>query len=230
MYRYETHLHTSPVSRCAKFGVRQTLEFYKSLDYKGVFITNHYPDPAGVYASMSYEERITHLFSDYENGVEIGKEIGIDVLFGVEITIGGTDFLIYGFDKQWFLGHPEIERMSMREKLAFFMENSALVIHAHPFREAKYIDHIRLFPRSIHGVEIDNACRTDFENKMAALYAESYGVLTFAGSDNHIAGKLPRLAGLEFDTPIRDEADFIERIHNGNYQLFSRKNPCADQQ
>ena len=44
MYKYETHLHTYPVSGCAKAGVRESLEFYKSLGYDGVFITNHFLD------------------------------------------------------------------------------------------------------------------------------------------------------------------------------------------
>ena len=42
MYKYETHLHTFPVSRCAKAGVMESLEFYKKLGYDGVFITNHF--------------------------------------------------------------------------------------------------------------------------------------------------------------------------------------------
>ena len=42
MYRYETHLHTAPVSKCAHASVRENLEFYKSLGYAGVFITNHF--------------------------------------------------------------------------------------------------------------------------------------------------------------------------------------------
>ena len=32
-YLYETHLHTSPVSKCAKASVRETLAFYKGLLY-----------------------------------------------------------------------------------------------------------------------------------------------------------------------------------------------------
>ena len=35
MYLYETHVHTSPLSACAKVGVRETLEFYKSAGYAG---------------------------------------------------------------------------------------------------------------------------------------------------------------------------------------------------
>jgi methylenetetrahydrofolate dehydrogenase (NADP+)/methenyltetrahydrofolate cyclohydrolase len=44
MYRYETHMHTLPVSRCARYNVRENLEFYKSLGYDGIFITNHFLD------------------------------------------------------------------------------------------------------------------------------------------------------------------------------------------
>ncbi len=31
MFRYETHLHTYPVSRCAQVGVSDTLKFYKDI-------------------------------------------------------------------------------------------------------------------------------------------------------------------------------------------------------
>ena len=43
-FLYETHLHTLPVSRCGHYSVRENLEFYKSLGYEGVFITNHFID------------------------------------------------------------------------------------------------------------------------------------------------------------------------------------------
>ena len=43
-FLYETHLHTSPVSKCASASVKDSLEFYKSIGYDGVFITNHFID------------------------------------------------------------------------------------------------------------------------------------------------------------------------------------------
>ena len=42
MYRYEMHLHTAPVSKCARASIRESLEFYKEQGYDGVFVTNHY--------------------------------------------------------------------------------------------------------------------------------------------------------------------------------------------
>lgn len=44
MFRYETHLHTAPVSRCAAASAEESVSFYKSIGYDGVFITNHFVD------------------------------------------------------------------------------------------------------------------------------------------------------------------------------------------
>lgn len=224
MYRYETHMHTSPASACAKKSVRESLEFYRSIGYDGVFITNHFIDsncPARKDPNMSYAEKIQFFFNDYEEGVRIGEEIGIRVFFGAELTYGGSDFLIYGLDKAWFLAHPEIMEMKKSEELPFMMFEGALVIHAHPFRESDYIDHIRLFPRCVQGVEVINANRTPFENEMAEIYAEKYGLCRTAGSDNHVAGEKRHFAGMESETPLRDVADFIERVKAGTMHIFT---------
>ena len=97
-YLYETHLHTSPGSSCARVGVRDNLEFYKELGYDGVFITNHFLDAPGFNypKDVPYEEQIACFFRDYEDALKIGKEIGIKVFFGAEINYEGADFLIYG--------------------------------------------------------------------------------------------------------------------------------------
>jgi len=221
MYKYETHLHTFPVSECGNASVRENLEFYKSVGYAGVFITNHFLDGNinVEYRSLPYEEQIEFYFSDYEEGVKIGKEIGLQVFFGAELSYKGTDFLVYGLDKEWFLSHSEIMNMKKSVQLPYFTENGGFVVHAHPFREAGYIDHIRLFPRGVQGVEVINANRTDFENKMADLYADNYGFYKTAGSDNHLGSKQKKLAAMAFDTPIADVTDFIERVKAGKAEL-----------
>lgn len=224
MYKYETHLHTFPVSRCAKASVRENLEFYKNLGYDGVFITNHFLDGnVNIDGSKSYEEKIEFYFSDYEEGLKIGEEIGIKVFCGQELSYGGTDFLIYGLDKEWYLAHPEIMDMKKSAELPFMMEHGALVIQAHPYREAGYIDHIRLFPRSVEGVETLNANRSEGENGMADAYADHYGLLKTAGSDNHIGPKQKDFAGLCCEEPVTDVADFIDKVRSGRMEIFSFK-------
>ncbi|MBR6812633.1 MAG: hypothetical protein IKM51_04595, partial [Oscillospiraceae bacterium] len=59
MFLYETHLHTRPVSRCARADVRCTVDFYKQAGYKGVFITNHFLDGnINADKSLPYDELI----------------------------------------------------------------------------------------------------------------------------------------------------------------------------
>ena len=230
MYLYETHLHTAPVSKCAKASVRENLEFYKSAGFAGVFITNHFIEGnISIEKTRPYEERIEFYFSDYEEALKIGKELGFAVFSGIETTTGGTDFLVYGLDKAWFLAHPEIMEMKKSEQLKFFMEEGALVIQAHPYREASYIDHIRLFPRCVHGVEVYNACRNDFENELAQAYCKAYGLIPFAGTDNHIAGKRTALGGMQTEAPLKNEQDFIDRVLNGTAVPFRFTIDCKEE-
>ncbi len=222
MYKYETHLHTFPVSKCGKATIEEQLSYYKSLGYEGVFVTNHFLDGnINMDRSAPYEDLIEFYFSDYEKGRALSREYGIKVFDGVELSYKGTDFLVYGLDKAWFLAHPEIREMKKSEELAFMREEGALIIQAHPYREAAYIDHIRLFPRQIEGVEIVNSTRTELENEMARLYQENYGLLPFAGSDNHSAALRKKLAGMETEQPIESVEDFIAKVRSRQAKIFT---------
>ena len=215
-------MHTLPVSRCARYSVRENLEFYRSLGYDGIFITNHFLDGnINIDRSLPYEEKVEFYFSDYYEALKLSQEIGIKVFLGVEISYRGTDFLIYGLDKEWFLAHPEIMDMKKSEELPFLASHGALVIQAHPYRQDRHIDHIRLFPHCIEGVETVNACRTELENRMADIYADAYGFVKTAGTDNHIGSRITHLAGMESDTPLTDEADFIHRVRNQEMNIFT---------
>lgn len=229
MYRYETHLHTAPVSKCGRATVEETLAFYKRAGYDGVFITNHFLDGnLNCDKSLPYEERIEFYFSDYEKGVVLGKEMGIKVFLGVELSYHGTDFLIYGLAKDWYLAHPQIMDMKKSDELTFLKEQGALVIQAHPYREASYIDHIRLYPRHVHGVEVLNSSRPEEDRVIAQFYAKHYDLLPFAGSDNHAGSKRPHLAGMQFAAPLESEQDFVQKILAGEGEIFTYLNPEAE--
>ncbi len=221
MYKYETHLHTSPVSACAKANVSDTLVCYKNLGYDGVFITNHFLDGnINIDKSLPYEKKIEFYFSDYENALKLSKNIGIKVFLGIEISYGGTDFLIYGLNKKWFLKNPQIMDMKKSDELPFLRKNGALVIQAHPFRQDYYIDHIRIYPDCIDGMEVVNANRTESENKIAMIYADEYKLFKTAGSDNHSASAQIHFAGMASETPIVSEEDFIKRIKSNKLSIF----------
>ena len=220
-YLYETHLHTTGVSRCASATVREHLEHYKSLGYAGVFITNHFID-GNIRCGwdIPYAEAIEFYFTDYEEAVRLGREIGISVFSGMEIADSGTEFLVYGLDKKWFLEHPEYAELEIAEKLTLLADAGALIIHAHPFYENPRTKQIRLFPHLVHGVEAYNSHRTAFDNEMAMQYAENYGLIKFSGTDNHGAARESLLGGVMSDTPIKDERDFIEKAKAGELEMY----------
>ena len=231
MFKYETHLHTFPVSACAKADVRETVEFYKRAGYDGIFITNHF---VGANINLSireepYEKQLEFYFSDYHTAKRIGDEIGIKVFPGVELSYKGADFLIYGLSEEWYYEHPEIMEMKKTDELTLMMEEGALVIQAHPFRERGYINHIRLFPRHVHGVEVMNICNLPGENAMGELYAKHYELSRFAGSDNHVAGNLKNLAGMCSEAPVNSVEEFIRMYLEGKLKIFTFENPEADE-
>lgn len=228
MYRYETHFHTYPVSGCAEVRVPAALDFYKRMGYDGVFLTNHFLDGSiNIPKSTPYEEKIEFYFSDYELALDYGKKIGLRVFCGQELSYKGTDFLVYGLDKEWYLLHPEIMEMKKSEELPFLIENGAFVVQAHPFRDSSYIDHVRLYPRCVHGVEIVNANMSDKINEMAKIYAEHYGFFPLAGSDNHDGPMQRKLAGIECADPIVSVSDFISKVKEGKTQIFTMINEEA---
>lgn len=222
MYHYETHLHTSPASGCARWSAAESVRYYKDAGYAGIFVTNHFlDDDIPELRALPYEQQIQLYFKDYEDGLQAGREVGLSVFCGVEISYQKTDFLIYGLDKNWYLNHPAIDKMPIKDFLALVQQEGALVIHAHPFREAGSIDHIRLYPRCVHGVEIHNANRSEFENEMALWYANNYNLLHFAGSDIH--GKEPHghRAGMCSKAPVTDERDFVKKVLAREMQTFA---------
>ena len=221
MYLYETHLHTAPASGCARWSAAEAVQYFKNAGYAGIFITNHFlDDDIPELRALPYEVQIELYFKDFEEGVEAGREVGLSVFSGVEISYRKTDFLIYGLDKAWYLDHPEIDRMPVKDFLALAQQEGALVIHAHPFREAGSIDHIRLYPRSVHGVEVYNANRSEFENEMAAKYAENYALMPFAGSDIHGKELHGNRGGMRCKTPIANEQDFVKKVLAGRMKPF----------
>ena len=221
MYKYETHLHTFPVSKCAVSPVRESLEYYKQHNYDGVFITNHFLDGnIGIDKELPYEEKLDFFFSDYKEALEIGKELGIKVFLGYELSYKGTDFLVYGLDADWFYAHPEIMDMKKSEELPYLQEAGALVVQAHPYLKARYLDHIRLYPQYVQGAEVLNSSRPEAENTIAQFFAQHYDLIPFAGSDFHGTGRTKPLSGMASQTPITSEKEFVEMALAGQLEIF----------
>ena len=220
MYRYETHLHTTLVSACSVFTPQEIVEKYVRLGYAGVFVTDHFLNGnTSVPRDLPWERRIVRFCSGYRL-LKKAAEGEIDVFFGFEYSYYGTDFLVYGLEEEWLLAHPEIMEMSTNEFCLFARKEGGLVIQAHPYREASYIDHIRLFPRVVDGIEVINATGDERSNRLAGILANSYHLFATAGSD--IQGKFQNsLAGMEFSQRLTSAKDYVERVKKGEGSVFT---------
>ena len=223
MYIYETHCHTAESSACASASGDKQARFYKERGFTGIIVTDHFLNGnTRAEPDMTWEQKVDVLCAGYEAAKKTGDLIGLDVMFGWEYGYRGADFLTYGLDKNWLLKHPETVELHPNDYFDLIHAEGGFISHAHPFREDWYIDMIRLMPRKCDAVEIINSCRKPFENEMAKLYADSYGLPYTAGSDNHHAAQ-SRLSGIAVNGRITDIGNFIRVLKSGKYELHDRE-------
>lgn len=116
MFKYETHLHTIESSRCGSTSAAEYPAYYKSLGYSGIFITDHFFNGnCRISNDLPWEDRVNMFCRSYELAKEAGDAIDFPVFFGWEANFDGDEFLIYGLDKKWLLGHPDIMSYSRAE-------------------------------------------------------------------------------------------------------------------
>ena len=225
MFTYETHCHTKISSICGVISPEELVELYLANGYAGVFVTDHFFNGNCVVnremPEAPYADRVRRYCESYRQ-VKAAAGNRLDVFFGFEYSYGGTDVLVYGWDEDKVAALPEIMEMDMRSFIRFANENGAYTVQAHPFREAAYIDHIRLYT-DVSGIEIFNAGRDDRSNSLAKTFAEAYGKIQMSGSDLH-AATIGRLGGVTFDERVRDVAHFIEMCRAGRAKPVMNEN------
>ena len=225
-YKYETHLHSSPVSKCAKAGIEESLKYYKSLGYDGVFLTNHFIGGNFRDEGLTTDaEKVDFYVSDYFEGLKIAKEIGIKLFFAVEMSYKHhTDFLIYGLSPEWYQEHLEVLNMPFPERLDYLKMHGAFIVHAHPFRNSFNFNSlplpISLFPHHVDAVEVKNAANSKELDKIGLYYAKHYKLPFFAGSDNHRGQNQKKLCGVITRRPINDVEDFVKILKEKKYKIF----------
>lgn len=224
-YLYETHLHTNEASACGKNSSVEMAKAHKEAGYTGIFITNHnWGGNTCVDRSLPFADWVDKFFECYYPAKEWGDANDFQVFYAYEAGFDGTEFLIYGLTIEWMKKHPEIRDASVEEQFELVNTQGGLVIHAHPFREAPYLDTIRLYPEYIHGVEGLNGGHTspkslgsfaghpDF-NEKAIKYAKEHGFVITGGSDIHSTELF--YGGTAFKSKLNSVEDYISRIKAG---------------
>jgi hypothetical protein len=221
LYLYETHLHTSEASACSIRSGAEQVRLYKENGYSGIIVTDHFFNGnTAIPDDLPWEERVDLFCKGYENAKEEGDKIGLSVFFGWESNYKGTEFLIYGLDKEWIKNHPEMLSWSVEEQYRQIHEAGGYVVHAHPFRIRAYIKEVRLFPDYVDAVEVYNEGNGSMEfDKKAAAYAKKHKKPGLAGTDAH--GFEYGYNGMGFKKPLNSIQDFILSVKAGNYKLLT---------
>lgn len=223
MFIYETHLHTKEASACATSYAAEYVQFYKDQGFSGIFVTDHFfnGNCAVPRYKDNWERMINEFCLGYENAKRAGDAIGFPVFFGWESNYEGDEYLIYGLDKEWLLAHPDMLSWDRTTQFQKISEAGGLVVQAHPFRERSYIHTIRLNPETCHAMEAYNSGNPTIQNNNAELYCRQNNFFMTAGSDIHLVGSFSgeKLYGMEFDTPLIDEKDYVNRILNRQGQI-----------
>ncbi|MCM1266822.1 MAG: PHP domain-containing protein [Bacteroidales bacterium] len=222
-YLYETHLHTSQGSACARNSGAEMARACKEYGYAGIIVTDHnWGGNTAVDRSLPWEEWVDLFCAGYEDAKAEGEKIGLDVFFGYEAGYQGTEFLLYGIDKDWMIRHPELWTATVEEQYALVHEAGGMVVHAHPFRQAPYIPKTRLYPEWVDGVEGINAAHSNPKSgghnnpaydREAVAYANAHGLPMSAGSDIHVTNLLG--GGMAFRRRLRSGKDYVQALLQG---------------
>ncbi len=229
-YFYDTHVHTSEASACAKNTGAEMARAAKAAGYTGIIITDHaWNGNTCIDPSLPWETWVEAFCKGYENAKKEGKKIGLSVFFGYESNFDGTEFLIYGLDKEWLIRHPQIKKATVEQQFKMVHDGGGIVIQAHPYREADYIPRVRLYPTDSDLTEIFNGAHSsplstshynpDFD-RQAVEYARKYGVEVTAGSDVHSVQMLG--AGIAVKEKWKTVVDYIMTVaQNGDFIMCS---------
>lgn len=222
-YKYQLHTHTSPCSKCGKMSPEELASALYEGGYAGAVLTNHfYGGNSGIDRTLSWHDFVKAYEDDYIACREAAKKYDVDIIFGIEEHLyGGLEILGYGIEPEVLYNHPELIERNGEDWQKALHGVGAVMIQAHPYREASYITMPGPLPLAwLDGIEVFNAGNKEPANELAAELANKnpHFILT-SGSDAHV---VPRVctAGISTDERIRSSAQLAAVLKSGRYELI----------
>ena len=226
-YQAELHCHTKEVSPCSRIPAKYLINGYQEAGYRYVFTIDHYhPEVFEVpkLKRKSWKEKIDYFWNGYEHALKAAEGTGITVLPGMEVALGidqesglGSDFLVYGFTREFLYDEPYLYRFSFQDFYRKMHENGFLVFQAHPYRYGL----TPVEPVCYDGIEIVNTHPRHFSrNKLAIEFAAEHDLLMIGGSDAHSEEDVGR-GGVMLPDGIHSAQEFVRFIReNGSPELI----------
>lgn len=214
-YLYETHMHTSQGSACARSKGAEYIKPYMDLGYTGIIITDHfYKGNTRPERSLPWTEWVNQFCSGYEDAKNEGDKRNFPVFFGIEENFEGDEYLIYGIDKAFLLAHPDMKEWDRVRMYKEIHAAGGCMVQAHPFRSRFYNTAIHLMPDFVDGIEAVNYGNVPVWNTLALQYAKQLQLPYSSGSDNHDASNMcfEKLGGILLDRPLTSIQDYVSVV------------------
>jgi len=204
MYKIETHIHTKPISACARFSPEEMIRFYKDAEYNTVFVSDHFSEyHYSFFLDLSWQEKNALLYDSYLTAKKTGEELGLHVLFSPEMSLSGNHYLLYNASLEFLNSREDFFHLSLLEFSDYAKQSGVTVIQAHPFRDGKCVPE----PDFVDGFEVinTNPRHENFDEK-AFEVAREHNLLMSAGSDAHRTEDIGLAAVLSnYDITTTDE-------------------------
>ncbi|MDO8706593.1 MAG: PHP domain-containing protein [Sulfuricaulis sp.] len=146
----------------------------------------------------------------------IGREEGLLVLRGVEISTDGGHVLAYGVEDDGWNIWGRDTYIPLLEVIERINALGGICVPAHPFREIGSASRLEqlLDLGGVAAVETHNGGNVARDNDLAMQAAATKGLPTLGGSDCHKKEAVGRCA-TEFATAVADMAGFIAAVRQG---------------
>ncbi len=222
-YKYDMHVHTSPVSTCADCSPEETVDFYIAAGYSGFVLTNHF-NTGVMQEHTSKEDFCAYYLQDYRKAKKYAQTKRLEVILGMEIRFpeNTNDYLVYGINEDDVYKAYEYIFKDYKTFYAEFKTDNNIIIQAHPFRNSATLMDLNY----LDGVEVFNMHPN--HNSRIALAAklvnDNPGLLITGGTDFHHEGHQGICATCTKNR-IKTSRDIAELIKSSDFifDIFGNK-------
>ena len=217
MIKLETHCHSLGSSACGTTAPEIIAEEYAKAGYGGIVLTNHYAKAYFTeYPGAGKKEKLDYYFSLGEKMKECCENNGLKFFLGAEIKTvvsgeGYSEYILLGFDKNFFYDNPPLYELTQRELFRLANEAGVFMYQSHPFRTGVQLGEAEF----MHGAEAFNGhFHHENNNALARKFCHENNLVQMSGTDYHHFGQ-PVTGGALVPESISDEKTLARYFMRG---------------
>lgn len=221
MMKVEMHCHTDG-SSCADYNIKDIVNEYVKAGFGGLVVTNHYAYREYVRQGFSNPSEYAKAFLSWIDDAEkAGKEKNLKIFFGMEVrlTYNNTEYMLYGFDKDFVLNNDEIYSLTQEQLFDLANRHNIFMYQTHPFRDNVNVGD----PRFMHGAECFNGhYHHNNNNAISKEFCEKNNLVKTFGTDFHHDDQ-PITTAILVPNEISDNIELTKYIRSNELQTVIDK-------